>query len=148
MYRLSIFFSLILFSSCISYKPILITGIKDVKTTNLSGEKVELAFNLQVNNPNGFKMVLNDYNMDVMINDKTLGKASSAEKIVIKRKSNNTYPFKLSASYKDFMGAAVSGLGSLFKSEPVTFKVKGAIKGRIWWFKKNIPIETTQQIKL
>ena len=126
----------------------MITGIKDVKTANISGEKVELAFNLEIDNPNGFKIVLNQYDMDVMLNDKGLGKTSSSEKIVIKRKSKASHPFKLSASYKDFIGATVSGLGALLNKEPVTFKVKGAIKGRIWWFKKTIPIETTQKIKL
>lgn len=146
--RLILLLSVCLLSSCISYKPVMITGIKDVKTANISGEKVELAFNMEIKNPNGFKIVLNQYDMDVMLNDKGLGKASSTEKIVIKRKSSDSHPFKLSASYKDFMGATVSGLSSLFKNEPVTFKVKGAIKGRVWWFKKTIPIETTQKIKL
>lgn len=146
--RLILLLSVCLLSSCISYKPVMITGIKDVKTANISGEKVELAFNMEIKNPNGFKIVLNQYDMDVMLNDKGLGKASSTEKIVIKRKSSDSHPFKLSASYKDFMGATVSGLGSLFKNEPVAFKVKGAIKGRVWWFKKTIPIETTQKIKL
>ncbi len=146
--RIILFISVLLLSSCISYKPVMITGIKDVKTANISGEKVELAFNLEIDNPNGFKIVLNQYDMDVMLNDKGLGKTSSSEKIVIKRKSKASHPFKLSASYKDFIGATVSGLGALLNKEPVTFKVKGAIKGRIWWFKKTIPIETTQKIKL
>ncbi len=148
MIRLSILLCVCLLSSCISYKPVMITAIKDVKTANISGEKVELAFNLEIDNPNGFKIVLKQYDMDVMLNDKGLGKASSIEKIVIKRKSKETHPFKLSASYKDFMSATVTGLGALLNKEPVTFKVKGAISGRIWWFKKNIPIETTQKIKL
>lgn len=147
MIRLSILILICLFSSC-SFKPVMITAIKDVKTANISGEKVELAFNLEIDNPNGFKIVLKQYDMDVMLNDKGLGKASSIEKIAIKRKSKETHPFKLSASYKDFMSATVTGLGALLNREPVTFKVKGAIKGRIWWFKKNIPIETTQKIKL
>jgi LEA14-like dessication related protein len=146
--RLLLFIATCLLSSCISYKPVMITGIKDVKTANISGESVELAFNLEIDNPNGFRIVLKQYDMDVMLNDKGLGKASSSEKIVIKRKSKETHPFKLSASYKDFIGATVSGLGALLNKEPVTFKVKGAIKGRIWWFKKSIPIETTQKIKL
>lgn len=148
MNRIIILLFACLLSSCISYKPVMITGIKDVKTANISGEKVELAFNLEIDNPNGFKIVLKQYDMDVMLNDKGLGKASSSEKIVIKRKSKETHPFKLSASYKDFMSATVTGLGALLNKEPITFKVKGAIKGRIWWFKKTIPIETTQKIKL
>jgi LEA14-like dessication related protein len=126
----------------------MITAIKDVKTASIKGESVELAFNLEIDNPNGFKIVLKQYDMDVMLNDKGLGKASSSEKIVIKRKSKETHPFKLSASYKDFMSATITGLGALLNREPVTFKIKGAISGRIWWFKKNIPIETTQRIKL
>lgn len=146
--RLILFLSACLLSSCISYKPIMITGIKDVKTANISGEKVELAFNLEIDNPNGFRIVLKQYDMDVILNDKVLGKASTSEKVVIKRKSKASHAFKLSASYKDFMSATVSGLGALLNKEPVTFKIKGAISGRIWWFKKNIPIETTQKIKL
>jgi LEA14-like dessication related protein len=126
----------------------MITGIKDVKTANISDEKVELTFNLEIDNPNGFRIVLKQYDMDVMLNDKGLGKASTNEKVVIKRKSKAMHLFKLSASYKDFMSATVSGLGALLNKEPITFKIKGAIKGRIWWFKKNIPIETTQKIKL
>lgn len=148
MNRLFLLLCVCLLSSCISYKPVMITGIKDVKTANISGESVELAFNLEINNPNGFRIVLNQYDMDVMLNDKGLGKASSSEKIVIRRKSKASHPFKLSASYKDFIGATVTGLGALLNKEPVTFKVKGAIKGRIWWLKKTIPIETTQKIKL
>ena len=145
--RLFFFLSALLLSSCISYKPVMITGVRDVKTANITGEKVELSFNLEINNPNGFKMVLNEYTMDVSLNDKSLGKATSGEKIVIKRKSKGSYPFKLSASYKDFVAATINGLGSLIKKEPVTFKVSGAIGGRIGCLKKNIPIETTQKIK-
>ena len=126
----------------------MITGIKNVKTANILGEKVELSFDLEIDNPNGFKIVLKEYDMDVLLNDNNLGKASSSEKIVLKRRSKETYPLKLSASYKDFLAATVSGLGALLNKEPVTFKVKGGLKGRIWWFKKTIPIETTQKIKL
>lgn len=126
----------------------MITGVKDVKTAGIKGESVDLAFNLEIDNPNGFRIVLKQYDMDVMLNDKGLGKASSSEKLVIKRKSKASHPFKLSASYKDFMTATVSGLGALLNKEPVTFKIKGAIKGRVWWFNKTIPIETTQKIKL
>ncbi len=148
MNRLLILFCFCLLSSCISYKPILITGINNVKTANVAGEKIEISFNCEINNPNKFRMVLKQYDMDVSLNDKTLGKAGTNEKIVIKGKSSASHPFKLSASYQDFMSATVSGLGALLNREPVTFKIKGAIKGRIWWFKKNIPIETTQKIKL
>ncbi len=148
MLRLAVLFFICLSTSCISYKPILITGINDVKTTNIAGEQMELSLNFEINNPNGFKMVLKQCDIDVSLNDKNLGKACTAEKIVIQRKSKENYPFKLSVSYQDFMAATVSGIGMLLKSEPVTFKVKGAIRGRIWWFKKNIPIETTQKIKL
>jgi len=148
MNRFLFLFCICLCSSCISYKPVMITGISDFKSANISGEKVELSFNFEIDNPNRFRMVLKEYDMAVSVNDKSLGKTDAGEKIVIKGKTKASYPFKLSADYKDFMAATVSGLGALLNKEPVTFKVKGAIKGRIWWFKKNIPIETTQKIKL
>lgn|GEM_PF-4099986 len=147
MYRIAVLFSVCLFSSCLSYKPVMITGIKDMKTANVTGEKVEMSFDLEIDNPNGFKIVLNEYNMDVSFNGKTMGKAVSVGKIAIKRRSKDYYPFVINAAYDDFMAATVSGLGSLFKKEPVTFKVKGAMKGRIGWLRKTIPIETTQKIK-
>ena len=148
MLRLTPLLLLVFLSSCISYKPVLITGISDVKTQNLGGDKIELGLNLEIYNPNGFKMVLKEYNMDVTLNDKVLGKAMSMEKISIKRRTKASYAFKLNADYADFMAASISGLGALFNSEPVTFKIKGRIKGRIWWFRKNIPIETVQKVKL
>ncbi len=126
----------------------MITGIKDVKTASISGDNMELSFNLEVNNPNGFKVVLKESDLDISINDKSLGRTFSAEKMVIKRRTTSSNPVKLSMTYRDFMAATIGGIGLLLKSEPVTFKVKGSIKGRIGWLKKNIPIETTQKIKL
>lgn len=146
--RVAIFTLILFLSSCISYKPILITGIKDIKTTNIGGDKIEVGFGMEVSNPNGFRIVLKQYDMDVSINDKTLGKANSLEKICIRRKSKESHAFKLTAEYHDFINVSMNSLSSLLKNEPMTFKIKGQIKGRVWWFKRTIPIETTQKIKL
>ena len=64
---------IISFSSCVSYKPIMITEINDVKTTTISSEKAELSFNVEVNNPNGYKIVFNEYDVNVFINEKLKG---------------------------------------------------------------------------
>lgn len=145
--RISLFLLLFLLASC-SYKPVMITSVKNVKTANFIGEKAEIDFNLEIQNPNGFKIVLKEYDFNVSVNGKTLGKTLSNGKLVINRKSKTELPLKLGVDYKDFMAAAIGGIGLLVKAEPVTFSVNGSLKGRVWWFKKNIPLDYSQKVKL
>lgn len=133
---------LFIFSSCSLFKNLEISNIQDI-SPSFENKTVVLNASIEVENSNFYNVAVKASELVVSINDKELGDIELLEKVVFKRKSSGTYPFKFKMKLAD--GALFTVLKNVFKKE-VTLAFKGKIKGTALGIPKHITINETKTI--
>lgn len=139
MARVTLFFlSTLLFFSCGTYREVQLTGVtlKEVKTTN---DKFRVAFDMEVDNPNGYPITLSNPKLQVLVAHKALSDWSCPKKIKIKKNKKRTYPFYIEVSG----GEALQLLPLLFFDPSI--EIEGSIKVGYLFFGKRIPVSIKEK---
>jgi len=141
--RLTSLLTLLLFlSSCSLFQDIQIKNVTDF-TPIFEDNQLLIKANISVLNNNLYAIKLKQTDLVISIEDKALGKVTLAEKVLFKRKSDNTYPVKFHVKLAD--GAMFTLLRNAFKQE-VTLTINGTLKGSALGIPKTITINETKTI--
>jgi LEA14-like dessication related protein len=137
--------SLFLFS-CKGFEEIKVTNVEGFYLNKLTLENIEAQVQVKINNPNsrGFNIYPSEF--DVVFSGMKLGKAKLTQKVRINPKSEEVYTFKLNSKLSDInpMDALkLLNLGSLGNIE-----IKGDLKVGKFYFKKKIPVNYSDKVKL
>ncbi len=137
--RLLLFFlSITLLFSCGTYREVQLTGVslKEVKTSN---DKFRVAFDMEVDNPNGYPITLSNPQLQVLVGHKDLKNWSCPKKIKIKKNKKLTYPFYIEVSG----GEALQLLPRLFFDPSI--EIEGSIRVGYLFFGKRIPVSIKEK---
>lgn len=142
---LAILFSL---NSCFSYEEVEFRGISnlDVKQLSLQGLAVDLE--AEVYNPNGYKITITDYDLDLYIGDKNMGKAEIDRKLVLPKKSQKNHPFSVQVSFTNLLSGGLAGGLAMLGKDNLDLTVKGHIKAKAMGVKKTVPIEFSESVSM
>jgi len=133
---------LFMFSSCSLFKDLQISNIQDI-SPSFENKTIVLNASIDVKNSNFYNVTVKASELIASINDKELGNIELLEKVVFKRKSTGSYPFKFKMKLAD--GALFTILKNVFKKE-VSIAFKGKIKGSALGIPKHITINETKTI--
>ncbi|MBL7982656.1 MAG: LEA type 2 family protein [Flavobacteriales bacterium] len=138
--------AVLLLASCSSYDEVELKDITNVEVLRMDGKQVALRVDALVNNPNGFKIHVEDPDVDLYLNDRFVGKGLLDSALVLDRKSTKVYPVYLHA---DLQGGAVLFmlLGGALSGE-LKLGAKGTVAGRSGMLKKRFPFELEETIDL
>jgi len=138
--------AVLLMASCSSYDEVELKDITNVEVLRMDGKQVALRVDALVNNPNGFKIHVEEPDVDLYLNDNFVGKGLLDSALVLDRKSTKVYPVYLHA---DLQGGAVLFmlLGGALSGE-MKLGAKGTVAGRSGMLKKRFPFELEETIDL
>jgi LEA14-like dessication related protein len=138
--------AVLLVSSCSTYDEVELKDITNVEVLRMDGKQVALRVDALVNNPNGFKILVEDPDVDLYLNDRFVGKGLLDSALVLERKSTQVYPVYLHA---DLQGGPVLFmlLGGALSGE-LKLGAKGTVAGRSGMLKKRFPFELEETIDL
>jgi LEA14-like dessication related protein len=133
-------------SSCFSYKELEIGDVQDVKFNKLNGDESQLNMQagLHIKNPNGYKIKIKRIEADMFLNGKNAGKMTLAKKIVLPRHSEQLQTFTVNAELSDLL----SLLPAVMFGGDINVQLKGNIYGKVFIFRKKLPLEAEQKISL
>ena len=138
--------AVLLLASCSSYDEVELKDITNVEVLRMDGQQVALRVDALVNNPNGFKIHVEDPDVDLYLNDRFVGKGLLDSALVLERKSTQVYPVYLHADLQGgpllfmLLGGALSG--------ELKLGAKGTVAGRSGMLKKRFPFELEETIDL
>jgi len=141
----SLFFTLWLVS-CKTVLAPSVKGIEGYKVNNMNPSDMELQVNLLVNNPNDFKIILADYNLDISLNGLPIGKANGKDNITFDAKAEKAYPFILHTNLKAVLAQILPGLSLFSGGKQMELKVDGYIRAKAFGFGKKVPIHVNRNI--
>ena len=134
-----ILLSLTAATSCVSYKEVELTSIafKDVNTAN---NKVRVALNVEVDNPNSYSIKLSKPRLHVIVGNEELQDWTCPQKIKLSKKAKKAYPFYVEVSGVE----AMQLLPKLFVNPSI--KIEGTIKAGWFIFGKRIPVSVEERL--
>jgi LEA14-like dessication related protein len=137
----------VLFLACKTMQPVSVTGIEDAKFSSITEKKTELEFSLKISNPNSFGFYIYKSEIDVKINEMSLGKAHLTQKVFIKANSESTYKFVVNSnSPQTIMGAAT--IVSVALKRSALIDLHGKIKAGRFPVIKKFPVTFKREVSL
>lgn len=133
---------ILLISSCSLVNDVKFKNVSNI-TPTFENKELVLKLDVQVQNDNFYAVKLQNSALKISIDEKELGDLSLAEKVLFKRKSDNSYPVKLKVKLAD--GALFMLLRNAFKKE-VAINIQGTLKGSALGIPKTIAINETKTI--
>ncbi len=139
-------FLLILLLSGCKLKPIVPSGVQDVKfgTVDMLTGTVNGELGLKINNPNNFAVTVYLVELDVTIAGISMGHVKLEDKFKIEKNAEAVYPVKILATLTDLIGGIPKILTAIQKKQS-TVALTGNIKVGSGIFKHNFPININQE---
>jgi len=135
-------------TSCVPENPVELKKIENVKFSEISKKGINLEIVALIENRSGYKFRINDANLDIMLNQVSIGQVKLAKDCVIKRKSTASYNFRVDASYSDLLAGGIASLVNLAFKKKIRCTCKGWIEVRKWGISRKIPVEFDQDVSL
>lgn len=129
-------------TSCFSYKEILVQEVQSVKVLSMSEDKADVEVTLKISNPNPWKIIVKDYNLQAFVNKKYVGKVNFDQKILLNKKSENSYKFVVTADMKEVKKI----MPSLLFTNKALLNIKGDMKVKAKGISKKLNIDREEKI--
>ncbi|TAH24317.1 MAG: hypothetical protein EAZ07_09855 [Cytophagales bacterium] len=131
-------------TSCISYKEVRVNELKSIKPLSLTFTNVQILVELEIENPNGYNIVLKSQDIQTMINGKDIGLIQIKEPIKLPRKSVAIYQYTLIPDAQKIVGV----MPSVFMKGTAEISMIGNIKVKAGVIPKKINIDWKKKIAM
>ena len=135
----------LLISSCITYKEVKIVKMAGIEVRELSAKGIDIGLDVQIYNPNNYKISLVKTDLELWLNNKNLGKADVKGGLVFAKNSNETHRIDVSLGGKQLTGALPALLGAALGGRMV-LTVKGTVTAKAKFIRKKIDVEFSQPL--
>lgn len=133
-------------TSCSTFKEVELKGITGAELIRMDGKSMAMRIDAVVENPNGFRIAVEEPDVDLFINDRFIGKAQLDSALVLEKRSSMVYPVYL---HTDISGGPLLGMlimGAMQGEMKVA--AKGTVAGRSGSFSRRFPFELEQVVDL
>lgn len=136
-------FSVLLLSSCASFKVPEMKGGESFNVDKISSEEVKLTLGANILNENWFGLKIKPSQLDLYVEDNLIGKVSLDKKVKLKRKRETAIEAPVTVILDE--GAYMKMLRYVGKGD-VKVRIKGDAKGGIFIFSKKFYVDETKSI--
>jgi LEA14-like dessication related protein len=133
------FAALLSLSSCKIYQDVDVIEVENVVFNEFDDEGAEAEVWLKIKNPNAYKVVLTDSDIDLYFEGKLLGKVQLVENMEVPKKSLSTQVMKVEVGFDNMEELMGNILTFLFKDNFV-LEAKGYVKGKALFVAKKVDI--------
>ena len=133
-------------SSCKVYEEVKVSDVQNVVIGDISSNGVEAQIYFEIENPNWYKMTLQESNIEVYVEGKYFGLIDQFDEIIIPKHSKTTQVLRVKASPKaldDLMGNAIK----LFFQSELKLEARGYVVGKALLVKKKIDVKVVESVK-
>ena len=123
-----------------------LSEVENVKLER-NNNSLDVVLYLKINNPNSFKIKINEIDLELTLNSWEVGEVTSNEELILKPNSEDVYPVPVNIDIDNVLTGGVA-LISLFSSDKATVKVLGELKAKAFFVSKIIKIDETKEISL
>jgi len=136
----------VLLTACSPFDEVELRDIRSMEVLRMDGRQIAVRVDVQVLNPNGYRISVEDPDVDLFLNDTYVGKGLLDSTLVLERRSDQVYPVYLHADLAGgplmmvMLGGALTG--------QVKLGVKGTVLARSGMLRKRFPFAAEETIDL
>jgi LEA14-like dessication related protein len=101
-----------------------------------------------INNPNWYRVLLTDSDIDVYLNGKKIGRIQLKEKIILPRKTLNTRTILMKGDYEAMESSFLESILTVLFASSSKVKVDGYMKGRAFFVSRKVDVMLEKDIDL
>jgi LEA14-like dessication related protein len=135
-------------ASCGSIEPLTVSSVDNFKIKSFNKQSATIEITMKVKNPNRYRFKVLDNNLHLTLNNNELGTAKIKDRVVIPKRSENSYTFEIETNYSRMALASIPSLVNIAKTKNVELKLTGDVKVRSMGISKKFPIDIVERIDL
>ncbi len=135
-------------SACNLYKDIEVSEVRNVEIVGFGRDGVEAKVTVEIDNPNGYRLLAQRAEMDVKLNSKPAGVLQFNERFVIPRKSKETYTFTLTGAFAEESGGMLGSLLNILINRDVLLEGEGYVQGRGLFVRRKVPVVFKEKVDM
>lgn len=140
-----VFFMLSSLFSCF-YKDVEIVRLENAFVKKFSSRGIEAEVFLKVKNPNNYDISIVNSDLDIFINEKSVGKAKISEKITFPKKSEKVHRFMIQSDFDKIGSGLLATLASVIMNQSVNLGIKGDITAKAIMISKKVKVDIRENV--
>jgi LEA14-like dessication related protein len=135
--------AVVLLTGCATFQEPEFRGSEGVKMEKMDGQEISLSAGVKVYNPNWYALKIKPSTVEVYLEDQLMGTVKLTKKVKMKAKQESSLSLSLFATLED--GAMFTAL-RYAKKDQVKLRIKGKVKGGIFFLSKKVEIDETKTV--
>ena len=135
-------------TSCFKYQEVEMVKVTDFGIKNITKKGVDFQVDMQLKNPNNYKISIIDSDLDLFVNGKKSGRVILTNKVTLPKKSNNIHHFLFHTDYKNLSIDPISVIGSVLGDNKTEIRFVGYIKAKAKGISKKFPVDFKEKVSL
>jgi LEA14-like dessication related protein len=131
---------------CRLYRDVEFRGVKETRFTSFNAQGVSCEFDVELYNPNPYKITLMQSEVDLFLEGTRVGKVQLPSLAVLNGEEKMRLKLTCTAEPSSIPKLVGGAIGLVFKKELV-IEGKGAVTAKAFLVTKTVPVEFTQRIK-
>jgi len=141
-----LFFLIFAFQGCRVYSDVEFKGVKETRFTSFNAQGVSCEFDVEVYNPNPYKITLMQSDVNLFLEGTRLGKVQLPESAVLHAENSTILKLTCTAEPSSIPKIVGGAIGLVFKKD-VIIEGKGMVTAKASLVTKTVPVAFTQRIK-
>jgi LEA14-like dessication related protein len=133
-------------ASCTAYRDVEFKGVKRTQFTGFNSSGVSCEFDVELFNPNPYKISLVSSDVDLFMEGTRLGHLSLPTSSVLLPEEKTILKLTCTAEAESIPKILSGAIGLVFKKE-VVIEGKGSVTAKAFMISKVVPVEFTQRLK-
>ena len=141
-----LFFLVFVLQGCRVYRDAQFKGVKETRFTSFNAQGVSCEFDVEVYNPNPYKITLMQSDVNLFLEGTRLGKVQLPESAVLHAENSTILKLTCTAEPSSIPKIVGGAIGLVFKKD-VVIEGKGMVTAKASLVTKTVPVEFTQRVK-
>lgn len=138
--------SIVVLSSCTAYRDVEFKGVKQTRFTGFNASGVSCEFDVELFNPNPYKISLISSEVDLFMEGNRLGHVALPVSAVLAPEEKTTLKLSCTADAESIPKLLGGAIGLVFKKD-IVIEGKGEITAKAFMISKTVPVEFTQRLR-
>lgn len=132
-----------LLAGCLGYREVELRAVHDIQVERFDAQGLALRVDVEVHNPNGYRIHVQDPDVDLFLNGRPAGRAELDSALVLEKRSTRRYSVPLHTRFTG--GGLLLLLGSALGDE-LRVGATGTVTGRAGLLKRKVPFEVEETL--
>ena len=141
-----LFLLVVALQGCRVYRDVEFRGVKETRFTSLNSQGVSCEFDVEVYNPNPYKISLMQSDVSLFLEGTKLGEVQLPESAVLQAESATRMKLTCTAEPSNIPKIVGGAIGLVFKKD-IVIEGKGSVTAKAFLITKTVPVEFTQRIR-